>query len=135
MNLPHCKIENPKLLRAQLARWFRRNRRDLPWRRTRDPYAVLVAELDGEAAGYVTCHLASPSNRGSIGLIAVSEDARGQGLGGELVFGALGWCSEHGAAEVSVVTQGANIAAQRLFQLCGFRTASLGLWFHRWYER
>ena len=25
--------------------WFRRNRRDLPWRRTRDPYRVLVSEL------------------------------------------------------------------------------------------
>ena len=25
--------------------WFRRNSRDLPWRRTRDPYRVLVSEL------------------------------------------------------------------------------------------
>ncbi len=25
--------------------WFRRNHRDLPWRRTRDPYRVLVSEL------------------------------------------------------------------------------------------
>jgi A/G-specific adenine glycosylase len=25
--------------------WWRRNRRDLPWRRTRDPWAVLVSEL------------------------------------------------------------------------------------------
>ena len=28
-----------------LCRWYRRNRRDLPWRRTRDPYAILVSEL------------------------------------------------------------------------------------------
>jgi A/G-specific adenine glycosylase len=27
-----------------LRRWFRRNGRDLPWRRTRDPYRVLVSE-------------------------------------------------------------------------------------------
>ena len=27
-----------------LLRWYRRRRRDLPWRRTRDPYAVWVAE-------------------------------------------------------------------------------------------
>jgi A/G-specific adenine glycosylase len=26
-------------------RWFRRNGRDLPWRRTRDPYHVLVSEV------------------------------------------------------------------------------------------
>jgi A/G-specific adenine glycosylase len=29
----------------RLRRWFRRNGRDLPWRRTRDPYHVLVSEL------------------------------------------------------------------------------------------
>jgi A/G-specific adenine glycosylase len=30
---------------ASLRRWFRRNSRDLPWRRTRDAYEVLVSEL------------------------------------------------------------------------------------------
>jgi A/G-specific adenine glycosylase len=30
---------------ALLRRWFRANGRDLPWRRTRDPYHVLVSEL------------------------------------------------------------------------------------------
>jgi A/G-specific adenine glycosylase len=30
---------------ALLRRWFRVNGRDLPWRRTRDPYRVLVSEL------------------------------------------------------------------------------------------
>src|ERR1051325_11035664 len=29
----------------KLRAWFRRNGRDLPWRRTRDPYRVLVSEL------------------------------------------------------------------------------------------
>jgi A/G-specific adenine glycosylase len=33
--------EFSRLLRA----WFRRHHRDLPWRRTRDPYQVLVSEL------------------------------------------------------------------------------------------
>jgi A/G-specific adenine glycosylase len=28
----------------KLRAWFRRNGRDLPWRRTRDPYAILVSE-------------------------------------------------------------------------------------------
>jgi A/G-specific adenine glycosylase len=31
--------------RSRLLRWFRRNARDLPWRRTRDPYHVLVSEF------------------------------------------------------------------------------------------
>jgi A/G-specific adenine glycosylase len=28
-----------------LLSWYRRERRDLPWRRTRDPYAILVSEV------------------------------------------------------------------------------------------
>ena len=31
--------------RRRLLRWFREHGRDLPWRRTRDPYAVLVSEF------------------------------------------------------------------------------------------
>jgi A/G-specific adenine glycosylase len=31
--------------RRRLLRWFRRHGRDLPWRRTRDPYHVLVSEV------------------------------------------------------------------------------------------
>lgn len=31
--------------RRRLLRWFRRHGRDLPWRRTRDPYHVVVAEF------------------------------------------------------------------------------------------
>lgn len=30
---------------ARLRAWYRRNHRDLPWRKTRDPYLVLVSEL------------------------------------------------------------------------------------------
>jgi A/G-specific adenine glycosylase len=30
---------------ARLLAWFRANGRDLPWRRTRDPYAILVSEV------------------------------------------------------------------------------------------
>ena len=37
----------PEILafRRRLLRWFRRHGRDLPWRRTRDPWAVLVSEF------------------------------------------------------------------------------------------
>src|SRR5260370_1361665 len=38
-------IRNPKLLRRSLVAWFRKAARDLPWRRTRDPYAILVSEI------------------------------------------------------------------------------------------
>ena len=32
-------------LRGALLRWYRARGRDLPWRKTRDPYAVLISEL------------------------------------------------------------------------------------------
>ncbi|HKH83565.1 MAG TPA: hypothetical protein VKA25_07775, partial [Gemmatimonadales bacterium] len=31
--------------RRRLLRWFRQHGRDLPWRRTRDPYRVMVSEF------------------------------------------------------------------------------------------
>jgi A/G-specific adenine glycosylase len=40
-------LSNPsiKVLRSALVRWYDRNRRDLPWRRTRDPYAIWISEI------------------------------------------------------------------------------------------
>jgi A/G-specific adenine glycosylase len=32
-------------LRTKLARWYEKNARDLPWRRTRDPYAIWISEI------------------------------------------------------------------------------------------
>jgi A/G-specific adenine glycosylase len=32
-------------LAAQIVKWFRANQRDLPWRRTRDPYAIWLSEV------------------------------------------------------------------------------------------
>ena len=95
---------------------------------------VLVAEDDGRAAGYVTCHHDREGRIGSIGLIGVAADRRERGLGSALLAGALAWASERDARVLSVVTQGTNVRAQRLFQCAGFRTTGLGLWFHKWYE-
>src|SRR5215472_9322794 len=35
----------PPEFRRRLLRWYRRHGRDLPWRRTRDPYTILVSEF------------------------------------------------------------------------------------------
>jgi A/G-specific adenine glycosylase len=32
-------------VRKKLLRWYDQNRRDLPWRRTRDPYAIWISEI------------------------------------------------------------------------------------------
>jgi A/G-specific adenine glycosylase len=40
-------LSNPtvKAIRNKLGSWYDRNRRDLPWRRTRDPYAIWISEI------------------------------------------------------------------------------------------
>ncbi len=99
---------------------------------------VWVADWQGQPAGYVTARLARPEPNaaatGEIGLLAVAESAQGHGLGRLLVGRALEDLAARGAARVTVVTQGRNLRAQRLYQRCGFSTAALGLWFHRWFE-
>jgi A/G-specific adenine glycosylase len=35
---------NLLLVRRRLLNWYRQNRRDLPWRRSRDPYAIWISE-------------------------------------------------------------------------------------------
>src|SRR5947199_8698599 len=35
---------SPTEVRSRLLAWYDAKRRDLPWRRTRDPYRILVAE-------------------------------------------------------------------------------------------
>src|SRR6059058_570319 len=38
-------LKNVRAFRRSLLDWYRRYGRDLPWRHTRDPYAVLVSEF------------------------------------------------------------------------------------------
>jgi A/G-specific adenine glycosylase len=38
-------MRNLRQARAALAEWYRAGRRDLPWRRTRDPWRILVSEV------------------------------------------------------------------------------------------
>jgi ribosomal protein S18 acetylase RimI-like enzyme len=94
--------------------------------------AVLVAEIGGQAVGYITCHLPDQT-LGQIGLVAVRADWQGRGLGQELVTASLHWFAERGVTQVLVVTQGRNRRAQRTFQKCGFVTQSAYLWYHRWF--
>lgn len=37
--------ENIRLFRSKIIRWFNKNKRDYPWRETRDPFKVLIAEM------------------------------------------------------------------------------------------
>ncbi len=96
--------------------------------------AVVVAELNGHPVGYVVCHLHNPVGEGNIGLVGMAESARGLGCASGMLQFATRWLSEHGVDRFNVVTQGSNIAAQKLYLRCGFVTRSVELWFHKWFE-
>ena len=36
---------NNSFFSTEILRWFRENRRDLPWRETKDPYAIWLSEI------------------------------------------------------------------------------------------
>src|SRR5689334_25079447 len=41
----HPRLIPSAVFRRLLIAWYERNRRDLPWRRTRDPYRIWVSEI------------------------------------------------------------------------------------------
>ncbi len=92
---------------------------------------VLVAEIEDQTVGYITLHLLGNA-QGQIGLIGIGEQARGKGVGKSLVYASMDWLRSRNVVREQVVTQGRNIAAQRLYQSCGFQTASVQLWYHKW---
>jgi dTDP-4-amino-4,6-dideoxy-D-galactose acyltransferase len=96
--------------------------------------AVLVAASTADQPlGYISCHLEAARQEGQIGLVGVSSEVRGKGIGKNLVMAAMDWYRLKGVRAVTVVTQGRNRAAQRLYQQCGFLSRDLQLWYHKWY--
>jgi GNAT superfamily N-acetyltransferase len=69
---------------------------------------------------------------GSIGLVAVARRARGAGVGRLLVDSASARFAALGIGHASVVTQGENAAACRLYEACGYERAEESLIAHFW---
>ena len=99
---------------------------------------VIVADRDGAAVGYITLHIDAPETPAGgtarIGLFAVDEQWRGQGIGGDLLRHAAQILLEQGVRDTSVVTPGRNTAAVKLYKTEGFRTTDVSLWYHRWFR-
>lgn len=100
-----------------------------------DYVLVAVDKQSGLPVGYITYDYYSLAQTGVIKLVGVAAEARGAGTGRALVEGALDGLGRSGARTVTVVTQGRNIAAQALYQKCGFWTCGVELWYHKWFEK
>lgn len=89
---------------------------------------VLVAEVDGQVAGYVYAGVEPLSwkelrdEAGFIHDLLVSEDGRNAGVGQQLLDAAIAWLRQRGMPRVVLWTAARNAGAQRLFARRGFRS-------------
>ncbi len=92
--------------------------------------AVLVARINNMVVGMssVGCR----DGIGTIGLLAVDEAARGRGLGMALLERSAAWFADRDCTDASVVTQGDNLAALRLYERAGYHIADVTNVYHFW---
>ena len=95
---------------------------------------VFVSLIHDQVAGFISCQKMTP-NIGKIGLVGISQDFQGQGLGQHLVQKAIEWFRKENLPFVEVVTQGRNLNAQKLYQSCGFTSKRTELWYHKWFTK
>jgi ribosomal protein S18 acetylase RimI-like enzyme len=88
---------------------------------------ILVCEIEGELAGFITCALSG--DEGRIPLIATRAGYRRRGLGRALVGSALRWFAEAGARVAHVKTQAHNYPALTLYHRAGFTVSKTELTF------
>jgi dTDP-4-amino-4,6-dideoxy-D-galactose acyltransferase len=91
---------------------------------------VLLAE---PASGFLVCGLDTEVLLGSIELVGVAGRLARRGIGRVLIDRAHAVMLESGCERAKVVTQGRNVAAQRLYQGLGYKTVSVAWWLHRWH--
>lgn len=91
-----------------------------------------VTLMSDDASGFVVCHTDAAAGTGTIELIAVSADVAGRGVAARLLDSADALFAQAALGRAAVSTQCANIAAQRLYQRHGYRTAAAHVWLHRW---
>jgi ribosomal protein S18 acetylase RimI-like enzyme len=96
--------------------------------RTR-PDEVLVAEVDGQVAGYAALGQAVPipSHRHVLDIrgLAVDPACQGRGAGRLLVDACLAQASRQGARKLTLRVLGWNTRARRLYESCGFHTEGI----------
>ena len=92
---------------------------------------VFIYELDDKILGFVTVDKKSDTHA-SIGLIAVELNSRGQGIGVKLLNQVKRYLLNNGFQKLSLVTQGDNIPALKLYQKAGFYIEESSFTYHIW---
>ena len=85
-----------------------------------NPGGVFVAERSGEIVGYITTRVDHHNGRGRIPNMAVTEQARGLGLGRRLINHALDYFRAEGLKIAQIETMVSNEVGMHLYPSCGF---------------
>jgi dTDP-4-amino-4,6-dideoxy-D-galactose acyltransferase len=90
------------------------------------------APIQGPAQELGLLTLGVKHQRAAIGLLAVDEPSRGQGIGQQLVKAAKQRTAAWGLQELQVVTQLDNARACTFYRRCGFQEAAVEHVYHLW---
>lgn len=82
--------------------------------------------------GFCTLSFKS-NNKAKIGLFGIDKDQLGKEIGYKLLKNVLIFLAERKINNISVVTQGANYGAQRLYQKAGFKIKKNEIFYHCWF--
>jgi GNAT superfamily N-acetyltransferase len=86
--------------------------------------AAYVADADGEVLGVVAVHVCPFFERtgswGRIVALVVSDQARGQGVGGQLVTAAESFATSRGCVRMEVTSSDRREAAHQFYRLRGY---------------
>lgn len=92
---------------------------------------VIATDKNETVIGFVTLNNKN-KNVVDIGLIAVSEEYRGKGIGKKLLQYSINKSLELGFKEIKVVTQFNNIQAMKLYETVGFKIKEKTFVYHYW---
>ena len=131
----HAEIGSQPLVEDEDSSWQRRRALYEEWLRAGEGIAI-VAERDGEPVGYAVVHLHDgPDDTYPVGArwaeiysLSVAPQARGQGIGTQLLDAIDDRLTNLGIHDVAVSAMVENDAALRLYQRRGFVPRELILW-------
>lgn len=83
-----------------------------------DKTRVIVAQKEDEICGFGVAYVVG--DEGEIATLAVAQNARGHGLGVQLLRTLCDWSAARGAVRVFLEVRESNVAAQRIYGRLGF---------------
>ena len=92
---------------------------------------ILLLQNGAQTAGYCWTNLTPVDGdiRGVIGMIGLSPDYRGQGIGGVILLAGMKYLQSLDAADIRLEVDESNVPARRLYTWAGFEKARELHWF------